>query len=118
MTDRPLAGRTALITGAAGGIGHASVLRFAAAGARVYAFDRSEAVHEATLEALFTELGIAVPATYDEFKAAVAKIKEAGYVPIAFGNYKVGKYRTFALQAPAALNPAAPLPVFQVSEEE
>ena len=39
-------------------------------------------------------------------------------VPIAFGNFKVGKDRTFALQAPAALNPAAPLPVFQVSEEE
>lgn len=37
-------------------------------------------------KALFAELGIAVPTTYDEFKAAVAKIKEAGYVPIAFGN--------------------------------
>jgi hypothetical protein len=33
-------------------------------------------------------------------------------VPVAFGHFKVGQDRQFQLQAPAALNPAAPLPVF------
>ncbi|NDZ83762.1 SDR family NAD(P)-dependent oxidoreductase, partial [Streptomyces sp. SID10853] len=38
-----LAGRTALVTGAAGGIGAACALRLAAAGATVRAVDRDEA---------------------------------------------------------------------------
>lgn len=33
-------------------------------------------------------------------------------VPIAFGDFPNGKDRKFTLQAPAALNPAGPLPVF------
>ncbi|WLR99635.1 ABC transporter substrate-binding protein [Shinella sumterensis] len=37
-------------------------------------------------KAMFTELGIAVPTTYAEFKNVVEKIKAAGRVPIAFGN--------------------------------
>jgi raffinose/stachyose/melibiose transport system substrate-binding protein len=35
---------------------------------------------------MFADLGISVPKTYAEFKDAAAKIKAAGFVPIAFGN--------------------------------
>jgi raffinose/stachyose/melibiose transport system substrate-binding protein len=35
---------------------------------------------------LFTKLGLTVPTTYAEFIAVADKIKEAGLVPIAFGN--------------------------------
>jgi raffinose/stachyose/melibiose transport system substrate-binding protein len=35
---------------------------------------------------IFTEVGIGVPTTYDEFLAAADALKDAGYVPIAFGN--------------------------------
>ncbi|MBT2442085.1 3-hydroxybutyrate dehydrogenase [Streptomyces sp. ISL-36] len=45
-----LAGRTALVTGAAGGIGRACALRLAAAGARVRAVDRAADGLEALLE--------------------------------------------------------------------
>lgn len=39
-------------------------------------------------------------------------------VPVAFGNFKAGKNRSFTLQAPAALNPGGPLPVFPVETED
>ncbi|MFB9463911.1 3-hydroxybutyrate dehydrogenase [Streptomyces cinereospinus] len=45
-----LGGRTALVTGAAGGIGRACALRLAAAGAKVRAVDRDEAGLEALAE--------------------------------------------------------------------
>ncbi|WP_367873915.1 hypothetical protein [Luteolibacter sp. Populi] len=38
-------------------------------------------------------------------------------VPIAFGNFQAGKDRSFALEAPKELNPAAPLPVFPPAVE-
>ncbi|MBP9655460.1 MAG: SDR family NAD(P)-dependent oxidoreductase, partial [Rhodocyclaceae bacterium] len=41
---REFAGRTVVVTGAAGGLGRALCLRFAAAGARVAALDRDDAV--------------------------------------------------------------------------
>ena len=41
---RDFAGRTVVVTGAAGGLGHALCLRFAAAGARIVALDRDAAV--------------------------------------------------------------------------
>jgi raffinose/stachyose/melibiose transport system substrate-binding protein len=37
-------------------------------------------------KAMFAELGLEVPKTYAEFKTVVDKIKEAGKIPIAFGN--------------------------------
>jgi 3alpha(or 20beta)-hydroxysteroid dehydrogenase len=43
MTDQPLAGRVAIVTGAARGIGLAAVRRLCADGASVVAFDRDEA---------------------------------------------------------------------------
>jgi 3-hydroxybutyrate dehydrogenase len=45
-TDVSLRGRTALVTGAAGGIGRACAVRLAGAGAAVLAVDRDEAVEE------------------------------------------------------------------------
>jgi raffinose/stachyose/melibiose transport system substrate-binding protein len=35
---------------------------------------------------LFAELGLTVPATYEDFLAVAAAIKEAGVIPVAFGN--------------------------------
>jgi 3alpha(or 20beta)-hydroxysteroid dehydrogenase len=43
MIDQSLAGRVAIVTGAARGIGLAAVKRLCASGARVVAFDRFEA---------------------------------------------------------------------------
>lgn len=37
-------------------------------------------------KAMFAELGLEIPKTYAEFKTVVDKIKEAGKIPIAFGN--------------------------------
>lgn len=54
MTDR-LAGKTALVTAAGQGIGRATALAFAAAGARVFATD----VNEEALAALVTAAGVA-----------------------------------------------------------
>lgn len=42
MTRRDFAGKSVVITGAAGGLGHSLCLRFAAAGASVIALDRNE----------------------------------------------------------------------------
>lgn len=55
--DARLAGRTALVTGAASGIGRACALRLAAAGARVRALDRDAA----GLQELIREAGTALP---------------------------------------------------------
>ncbi len=38
--------------------------------------------------------------------------------PIAFGSFKAGKNRKFELQAPGSLNPAGPLPVFPLEQED
>ena len=51
MSKFSLAGKAALITGAASGIGRASALMFAEAGAPIVACDRSDDVH-ATVEAI------------------------------------------------------------------
>jgi raffinose/stachyose/melibiose transport system substrate-binding protein len=37
-------------------------------------------------KAMFEELGLSAPTTYEEFLAAADAIKAAGYIPIAFGN--------------------------------
>lgn len=35
---------------------------------------------------IFNELGLSVPKTFAEFEATLAKLKDAGYVPLTFGN--------------------------------
>lgn len=59
-----LKGRVAIVTGAASGIGRASALRFARAGAKLVTFDRADAVHE-TAQAIRAEGGEALAVTGD-----------------------------------------------------
>ena len=86
-----LEGRTALITGAASGIGRASAKLFASEGAAVVVFDRADAVHE-TAQMVTDAGGRAIALTGDageesEIEAAVAKaVSEFGGLDIAFAN--------------------------------
>ncbi|KLE33966.1 SDR family NAD(P)-dependent oxidoreductase [Aurantiacibacter luteus] len=86
-----LQGKVACITGAASGIGRASALLFAADGARVVCFDRSDAV-EATAEAVRAAGGEALAMTGDAGEEAdvaglVAKAQaEFGAVHVFFAN--------------------------------
>jgi NAD(P)-dependent dehydrogenase (short-subunit alcohol dehydrogenase family) len=86
-----LEGRTALITGAASGIGRASAKLFASEGATVVVFDKSDAVHE-TSKMVTDAGGRAIALTGDageeaDIEAAVAKaVAEFGSLDIAFAN--------------------------------
>jgi len=86
-----LEGRTALITGAASGIGRATARLFASEGASVVVFDRAEAIHE-TAKMVTDAGGKAISITGDageesEIEAAVAKaVSEFGGLDIAFAN--------------------------------
>ncbi|MGZ8362691.1 MAG: SDR family NAD(P)-dependent oxidoreductase [Caulobacteraceae bacterium] len=92
---RPLEGRSALITGAASGIGRAAVLRFCEAGARVFAFDRSNAVDE-TVRLARDAGGEAFAITGDagneaDVEGAVARvIAETGRIDALFANAGIG----------------------------
>ena len=57
---------------------------------------------------LFKKLGLEVPKTYAEFKAVAEKVKEAGLIPIAFGN-KDKWPATNTLSLLKACPPAAPM---------
>ena len=86
-----LSGKVACITGAASGIGRASALLFARAGARVVAFDRSDAVH-ATVEEVKASGGEAVGMTGDagEESDVAAMVERAqsefGALHVVFAN--------------------------------
>lgn len=87
----PLAGKVAIVTGAASGIGRAAVQRFAQAGAKLVAFDRSEAVHDVAAS-LVAEghyvLGVTGDAGREEDVSAVIRHCEErlGSVSIFFAN--------------------------------
>ncbi len=89
MTDR-LAGRTALITGAASGIGRAAALQFAAEGARLVLADRAEAVEEtgALVRGAGGEAQVLVGdvADPDLVARAVAAAEGTGGLDVAFAN--------------------------------
>ncbi|MGW4022397.1 3-hydroxybutyrate dehydrogenase [Streptomyces sp. NPDC005009] len=77
-TPLDLGGRTALVTGAAGGIGRACVLRLAAAGAKVRAVDRDAAGLEALAEAARDAGGAVEPHVLDLTDLDAAELAAAG----------------------------------------
>jgi NAD(P)-dependent dehydrogenase (short-subunit alcohol dehydrogenase family) len=87
-----LSDRTALITGAASGIGRESALRFAGEGARVVVADRDEAGGRATVAAITDAGGQAIFAQLDvtqsaEVEAAVALAESTyGALHVLFNN--------------------------------
>ena len=87
-----LAGKVALITGTAGGIGRASALRFAAEGAAIVAADISEAGNAETVALVQEQGALAVATTVDvtssEQLAAAVALAESTYgkLDIVFNN--------------------------------
>ncbi|MEU3338181.1 3-hydroxybutyrate dehydrogenase [Streptomyces sp. NPDC002144] len=73
-----LGGRTALVTGAAGGIGGACALRFAAAGAKVRAVDRDAAGLETLAERAAGLAGTVEPHVLDLTDLDAAELAAAG----------------------------------------
>ena len=74
MKESPnmLAGKTALVTGANSGIGKASALRLAEAGANVVLAGRNEDAINAVVEEIFAAGGAASPCRYDAMNSADA----------------------------------------------
>lgn len=96
-----LAGKTAVITGAASGIGRAAALMFAAAGARVVAVDLAEGVTD-TVEVLKAAGGQGVALTLDAGKeadvirAVDTAVSEYGGLDVFFANAGItGGIRNF-----------------------
>jgi 3-oxoacyl-[acyl-carrier protein] reductase len=100
---RSLAGKTALVTGAARGIGAEIARRLAAEGARVLGVDRPQ--EEAPLTELMTELGgVALP--FDLIdpatpKALAAKVEaEFGHLDVLVNNAGITRDKTLARMSP------------------
>jgi NAD(P)-dependent dehydrogenase (short-subunit alcohol dehydrogenase family) len=86
-----LAGRSAVVTGAASGIGRASARRFAAEGARVVCFDRADGVRE-TAEMIAAAGGVALAVAGDAGEEAAVSaliaraVAEFGGLDVVFAN--------------------------------
>ena len=96
---RRLEEKVALVTGAAGGIGRATALRFAAEGARVVAVDRNETGLHEMAGAIEADGGQALPlvadmAVAEEVLAALARASEAwGRLDVVFNGAGVSGRR-------------------------
>ncbi len=75
--DRPLAGRTALITGASRGIGRAVVEALSAAGARTFLLGRERASLEVVAKSVAGELVVGDLANPDSLAAALNEVASA-----------------------------------------
>jgi NAD(P)-dependent dehydrogenase (short-subunit alcohol dehydrogenase family) len=91
MTER-LTGKTALVTGAASGIGRQVAIRFLREGARVVFADRDEAALDTALEGLG-----------DRARAAVADISDEASVAGAFASIVAGGWRPDVVVANAGV---------------
>ncbi len=103
---RDFAGRTVVVTGAAGGLGRALCLRFAAAGARIVALDRDTAVLQ----------GLTFPGGTDAFRVAcdvsneedclraMAEVRRAfGGVDVLINNAGITPRSAFAATRPEVI---------------
>jgi NAD(P)-dependent dehydrogenase (short-subunit alcohol dehydrogenase family) len=102
-----LAGRVAIVTGAASGIGRASAQRFAAEGAAVLVADRAEDTGNVTVAAIRARGGRAdfvradVTREADVTAMVEAAVARFGRLDILFNNAGVGAYVPFEDPAPA-----------------
>ena len=82
MAPQALANKIALVTGAAGGIGRATALRFAAEGARIVALDQNQAGLDVTVAAIGSAGGQAFPICADVAVADQVRValEQAGSV--------------------------------------
>jgi len=99
--DLSLAGKVALITGAASGIGRAAAIMFAEAGAKVVAADRAEGVAE-TIEVVRQAGGEGIALTLDAgeeadvIRAVETAVSEFGGLDVVFANAGItGGLRNF-----------------------
>ncbi|HZQ34972.1 MAG TPA: SDR family oxidoreductase [Dehalococcoidia bacterium] len=85
----PLEGKVALITGGASGIGRASALRFAAAGARVVIADVQEAAMAEAVAAIGAERALGVPCDVTDEAAVEGCVRQAVE---RFGRVEIGLF--------------------------
>ena len=84
LIENRFAGKVAIVTGAAQGIGRGVALRLAAEGAQVAAVDRSPLIHETCAEA--GDRALAVTADLETYEGAVAAVRQA---KVRFGRVDV-----------------------------